>query len=152
MLGTMPDMSRNFRLALLASLPLAAVLPGAQTMPADLVLTNGIVITVDPRDSVAEAVAVRGGKIVFVGTSARARAYVGEKTEVIDLHGRAATPGLIDTHVHFSEAADNLDLGDARSMADVIGVPASRAGRRARAAVMSAPARRAVRVGADAAA
>ena len=116
----MPDMSWNFRLALLASLAVAAVLPSAQTMPADLVLTNGIVITVDPRDSVAEAVAVRGGKIVFVGTSARARAYVGEKTEVIDLHGRAATPGLIDTHVHFSEAADNLDLGDARSMADVI--------------------------------
>ena len=116
----MPDMSWNFRLALLASLAVAAVLPSAQTMPADLVLTNGIVITVDPRDSVAEAVAVRGGKIVFVGTSARARAYVGEKTEVIDLHGRAATPGLIDTHVHFSEAADNLDLGDARNMADVI--------------------------------
>jgi adenine deaminase len=81
----MPDMSRNFRLALLTSLPIAAVLLGAQATPADLVLTNGIVITVDPRDSVAEAVAVRGGKIVFVGTSARAKAYVGEKTQVIDL-------------------------------------------------------------------
>jgi len=116
----MPDMSRNFRLALLTVLPLGAVLIGAQTVPADLVLTNGVVITVDPRDSVAQALAIRGGKIVFVGTSAGARAYVGDKTEVIDLRGRAATPGLIDTHVHFSEAADTLDLGDARSMADVI--------------------------------
>ena len=113
-------MSRNFRLAVLISLPLAAVALGAQTAPADLVLTNGTVITVDPRDSVAQAVAIRGGKIVFVGTTAGAKAYVGEKTEVIDLRGRTATPGLIDTHVHFSEAADNLDLGDARNMADVI--------------------------------
>jgi predicted amidohydrolase YtcJ len=116
----MPGMPRHLRIALLTSLPLAAVLLGAQTAPADLVLTNGAVITVDARDTVAQAVAVRGGKIVFVGTSAGAKAYVGEKTAVIDLHGRAATPGLIDTHVHFSEAADNLDLGDARNMADVI--------------------------------
>jgi len=92
----------------------------SQMAPADLVLTNGAIITVDPADRVAQAVAVRGGKIVFVGSTAGVRAYVGPATQVIDLAGRAATPGLIDTHVHFSEAADNLDLGDARSMADVI--------------------------------
>lgn len=92
----------------------------SQVAPADLVLTNGTIITVDPRDTVAQAVAIRGGKIVFVGSSSAARRYVGDKTEVIDLAGRTATPGLIDTHVHFSEPADNLDLGDARSIADVI--------------------------------
>ena len=81
----MPDMSRHFRFALLTSLPLTALLLGAQPVPADLVLTGGIVITVDPRDSVAQAVAIRGGKIVFVGTSAGAKAYVGDKTDVIDL-------------------------------------------------------------------
>jgi len=91
-----------------------------QTPPADLVLTNGVVITVDARDSIAQAVAVRGSTIVFVGSSADARRFVGEKTQVIDLRGRTVTPGLIDTHVHFSEAADNLDLGDCRTMADVI--------------------------------
>jgi len=92
----------------------------AQTLPADLVLTNGVVITVDPKDSIAQAVAIRAGKIVFVGSSADVKKFVGEKTEVIDLRGRTATPGLIDTHVHFSEPADNLDLGDCRTMAEVI--------------------------------
>jgi predicted amidohydrolase YtcJ len=99
---------------------LAGDLLRSQTPPADLVLTNGSVITVDARDSVAQAVAVRAGKIVFVGPNAGAKAFIGDKTEVIDLRGRTATPGLIDTHVHFSEPADNLDLGDARNMADVI--------------------------------
>jgi predicted amidohydrolase YtcJ len=96
----------------------AVLLP--QTPPADLVLTNGTVITVDSRDSIAQAVGVRAGKIVFVGSSAGVRPFVGERTEVIDLIGRTATPGLIDTHVHFSEPADNLDLGECRTMAEVI--------------------------------
>jgi predicted amidohydrolase YtcJ len=109
---------RSARLLLL--LPLVVALSASQGPPADLVLLNGTVITVDSRDSIAEAVAIREGKFVFVGSTADARMRVGDKTEVIDLAGRTATPGLIDTHVHFSEAADNLDLGDARSMDDVI--------------------------------
>ena len=119
-------MTSNTRFLLGVGLPslvvgaLAGGLLRSQTPPADLVLTNGTVITVDARDSVAQAVAVRAGKIVFVGPNAGAKAFVGDKTEVIDLRGRTATPGLIDTHVHFSEPADNLDLGDARNMADVI--------------------------------
>src|SRR5262245_32239367 len=117
-------MSRAIRVAL-GALALTLLYVGrtelsSQTPPADIVLTNGTVITVDARDSVAQAVAIRGSKIVFVGSSADARKFVGEKTEVIDLRGRTATPGLIDTHVHFSEPADNLDLGDCRTMAEVI--------------------------------
>jgi predicted amidohydrolase YtcJ len=92
----------------------------SQSPTADTVLLNGTVITVDARDSIAEAVAITNGKIVFVGSTAEARSRVGDKTQVIDLAGRTATPGLIDTHVHFSEPADNLDLGDARSMDEVI--------------------------------
>ena len=108
---------------LLVPFVVAALLPGPkiqQPAPADLVLLNGAIITVDPRDAIAEAVAITGGRIAFVGRTAEARKYVGERTRVIDLAGKTATPGLIDTHVHFSEAADTLDLGDARSMADVI--------------------------------
>lgn len=92
--------------------------------PADLVLLNGAVLTVDARDSVAEALAVSGGKIVAVGTNAEIKARVGPTTEVVDLAGRAVTPGLIDSHVHFSEADKlfNVDLSDpsVTSMDDVL--------------------------------
>ena len=102
---------------------------GSQSKPAaaDLVLLNGTVITVDARDTIAEAIAIENGRIAFVGTSSGARAFIGESTKVIDLAGRTATPGLIDTHVHFSEPADLLDLGDARSMDDVIAKVRTRA-------------------------
>jgi predicted amidohydrolase YtcJ len=114
------------RLALLVCVCAAAILltapPQAQA-PADIVLINGAVLTVDRTDSVAEAVAITGGKIAAVDTTAQIKAMAGSNTEVIDLRGRAVTPGLIDSHVHFS-AADALftvDLGDAavKSIADV---------------------------------
>jgi predicted amidohydrolase YtcJ len=106
------------RLALFVSF--AGVWLFSQTPSADLVLINGTVITVDARDSVVEALAIKDGRIVFAGSNDAVRKYAGDKTQTIDLAGRTATPGLIDTHVHFSEPADRLDLGDARSMNDVI--------------------------------
>src|SRR5262245_47943205 len=82
---------------------------------ADLVLINGTVLTVDRADSVHQAVAIAGGKITAVGTSDQIKKLAGSTTEVIDLRGRTVTPGLIDTHVHFSEADAlfTVDLGDA---------------------------------------
>ena len=99
--------------------------PATQSQtPADLILVNGKVITGDPRDAIAEAVAITGGRIVAVGTSADIKARGGAATQVIDLGGRAVTPGLIDTHVHFSEvdALFNVDLSDQsiKTMADVL--------------------------------
>ena len=85
----------------------------AQT-PADIVLINGTVLTVDRNDSAAQALAIRDGKIAAVGTTDAIKALAGASTEIIDLRGRAVTPGLIDSHVHFS-AADALftvDLSD----------------------------------------
>ncbi|MDC7695667.1 amidohydrolase [Asticcacaulis sp. DXS10W] len=79
---------------LIASSAVAAA-PVAQT-----VFVNGKVLTVDAADTVAEAVAVRDGRIVFVGTSAAARAHIGRRTEVIDLKGRTLMPGLVDGHMH----------------------------------------------------
>jgi predicted amidohydrolase YtcJ len=67
---------------------------------ADLVLVNGVVITVDPKDSVAQAIAVRNGRILDVGSDAQIRRYLGPDTKVIDLAGATVTPGLIDAHAH----------------------------------------------------
>ena len=75
--------------ALVASLPGQGRLTGEQATQADLVLLNGTVLTVDPRDTIAEAIAVREGRIVFVGSTAAARKYVTATTRVIDLNGRA---------------------------------------------------------------
>ncbi|MBV9695475.1 MAG: amidohydrolase [Gammaproteobacteria bacterium] len=67
---------------------------------ADSVYLNGSVYTVDGRDSVQQALAVRGGRIVYLGTDAGAEALVGARTERIDLQGRMLMPGLIDGHMH----------------------------------------------------
>jgi predicted amidohydrolase YtcJ len=76
--------------------------PAAQPSAADIVLVNGAVLTVDANDRVAEAVAIAGGRIVAVGSTSEIRARAGASTEVIDLAGRAVTPGLLDAHAHFS--------------------------------------------------
>ena len=75
----------------------------AQQPPADLVLTNGKIITVDDRFSIAQAVAVRGDRIIAVGTSQEINRLAGPDTRRIDLRGRAVTPGLIDNHAHYQE-------------------------------------------------
>lgn len=68
--------------------------------PADLVVTGGRVLTLDGRGTVAEAVAIRGGRFVAVGASSDVRRHAGPGTRVIDAGGRAVIPGLIDSHVH----------------------------------------------------
>ncbi len=111
-----------------------AVAPGhaaAATAAADLVLVNGRVITVDAADSVAEALAISDGRIVAVGSSAEIRALAGRGTTLIDLKGRTATPGLIDTHAHVSEggidAVYSVELSDARTIAELMRRIAARA-------------------------
>src|ERR1035438_2192183 len=69
----------------------------------DYVLVSGKIITVDARDSIAQAIAITGGKIVAVGTNAEARRAAAPNARVIDLGGRAVTPGLIHSHCHFQE-------------------------------------------------
>ncbi|MGB6075625.1 MAG: amidohydrolase, partial [Candidatus Acidiferrales bacterium] len=74
------------------------------SVPADLVLTNGDVYTVDSARPRAQAIAIRGEKIVAVGPSDEIHAWIGPQTRVIDLHGRFAMPGFNDAHVHLASA------------------------------------------------
>jgi predicted amidohydrolase YtcJ len=75
----------------------------AQQGTADLILSNGKIITVDDQFSIAQAVAVRGDRIVAVGTNEEVNRLQGANTRRIDLQGRAVVPGLIDNHAHFQE-------------------------------------------------
>ena len=83
--------------------------------PADLVLENAVVHTVDAKRPRAEAVAVRGNRIVAVGSTAEVRALVGPKTRVLDLRGRTVVPGFDDSHAHL------LGIGFARLDVDLVG-------------------------------
>src|SRR5512146_2268953 len=71
----------------------------------DLVLTNGKIITVDERFSIAQAVAIRGDRIVATGTDQEIARLAGPNTRRIDLKGKAVIPGLIDNHMHLLRAA-----------------------------------------------
>jgi hypothetical protein len=71
-----------------------------KSQSADLVFKNGFIFTVDSLNSKAEAVAVRYGKIIFVGKDDAVKNFIGEKTKVIDLNGKMLLPGFIDSHAH----------------------------------------------------
>src|SRR3990172_2405042 len=74
----------------------------AQQGPADLILHNGKVLTVAANFSTAQAVAVTGNTITAVGSNADILKLSGPNTQVIDLKGRTVTPGMMDTHRHYS--------------------------------------------------
>jgi predicted amidohydrolase YtcJ len=95
--------------------------------PADLVLVNGRVVTVDESRPEAQAVAVVGDRIAAVGSDRAIRRHIGPDTRVIDLDGRLAVPGFIDGHAHFlgvGEALINLDLTQAGSWDEIVGIVA----------------------------
>jgi predicted amidohydrolase YtcJ len=93
---------------------LAPVMLGAQAS-ADLVLTNGRIYTVDNARPIVSALAVRGGRVVFVGSDAEAKALAIPSTRVIDLRGMTVVPGIVDAHAHL------LGLGYMLQSANVAG-------------------------------
>jgi predicted amidohydrolase YtcJ len=100
------------RSALLAVLLLSPLAAPAPEPAADLLLTGGRVWTADPAVPRAEAVAVRDGRIVFVGSDAEAARWKGPKTQVVALGGRLVTPGFEDAHIHLMSGARNLERVD----------------------------------------
>ena len=93
----------------LAFAAFAAATPARAQAP-DTVLINGKIVTVDDRFTIAQALAVRGERILKVGTTAEIEALKGPQTRVIDLAGRAVIPGLIDNHAHWVRAAEHDEL------------------------------------------
>lgn len=87
-------------LTCLAFLLTTPVMATPQPPLVDRVLVNGEILTMDPKLPTASAVAIKGGYIVAVGSTAEAMALAGPKTEVIDLKGRTVVPGLVDSHIH----------------------------------------------------
>ncbi|MDP9198467.1 MAG: amidohydrolase family protein, partial [Pseudomonadota bacterium] len=117
----------------------AAIVIGGLCLPAwangaaDRILVNGRVLTVDAADRVAEAIAIRDGRILAVGTTAEIERLAGPGTDRIDLAGRTATPGLIDAHAHFSSGGllrlTNIDLSfpQVKGIADIVRLAGERA-------------------------
>ena len=82
-----------------------AVTASTTAQPPDLILHGGKIVTVDDKFSIAEAIAIRGERIVVVGKNDEVLKTKGEKTQVIDLAGKMVIPGLMDSHVHPTGAA-----------------------------------------------
>jgi len=96
---------------LLALAAAAALSVGQAPITADLVLTDGKIYTVDANHSIAGALAVKQGKIAFVGSTAEAKLWIGPGTRVEPLGGRLVLPGLVDSHLHPLDIVD-LDVCD----------------------------------------
>ncbi len=108
-------------LRLLGLLPLLLLACASKKEAADLVLRGGIIHTMAANHGTVEAVAVKGDRIVMVGTNAEADKWIGPKTRVVELQGKTVVPGLIDSHYHFQGVGTreyNLNLDGAISLED----------------------------------
>ena len=113
---------RKLLLPMLATIALAGLGHGGSRPVADTILTNAKIYTVNARAPWAQAVAIRDGKILAVGSSRQMARYRGPATKVLDAQGRLVLPGFIDSHIHFVEgslAMSLVKLDDTRSVAEI---------------------------------
>jgi len=98
---------------------------------ADLILANGKIVTVDDRFPAATWIAIRGGRIIALGSDPKGfNRHAGDGTEIIDLGGALTVPGLIESHGHFTSLGNSktiLDLTAARSWEDIVALVAEAA-------------------------
>jgi predicted amidohydrolase YtcJ len=127
----MPTRVNRTRLLCRVLAPLAGLLLGGFVSPllgaerAQLVLFNGRILTVDPHDTIVQALAIRDGKILAVGRDRDILRLAGAATKRIDLRGRTATPGLIDSHAHIADGGVgelyHVHLSDVSTVAEAVG-------------------------------
>jgi predicted amidohydrolase YtcJ len=94
-----------------------------QAQPPDLIVHNGKIVTVDPQFAIVEAMAVRGDRVLATGSNAVIQQLAGAATQQIDLMGKTVLPGLIDSHVHATGAAEyefDHPVPEMLSIADVL--------------------------------
>jgi predicted amidohydrolase YtcJ len=109
---------------------IAVALLLATAAPADLIIRDAHIVTVDSQFSIAQAAAVRDGKFIAVGGDAEVMKTAGPGTRVIDLHGKTVLPGFNDTHVHLTAGESlpvQVDLTHIRSIGDIKAKIAARA-------------------------
>src|SRR4051812_29638133 len=119
-------------LLLIASVLLLTFIPAQQRVQtADIVLKNGNVYTANNRSPQAEAIAVKGDRIIFAGTNAAAQKFIGKPTRVVDLAGKTVLPGFTDSHQHLSGVGlreMTLNLEGTTSLDDLIAKVKARVG------------------------
>jgi predicted amidohydrolase YtcJ len=101
----------------------SALAAAALAQPADLVLRNGKIVTMNQSVPEAQAIAIRGGRIVALASDSDIRKQIGQGTRIIDLHGMLAIPGFIEGHGHFTGVGEfrmGLDLREARTWDDIV--------------------------------
>jgi len=116
--------------AIATTLPATSLVAQAAAQPADLIVTNARIYTVDQNRPVVDAMAVRGGRIVATGPARLIEAMKGPTTQVVDLDGKTVIPGMIDAHVHLlglGQSLRTVDLRGATSYDEVIDRVAARA-------------------------
>ena len=103
---------------------------GCLGQPADLVLRHGKIVTLDKQKPEVQALAARDGRIVALGSDREIEKQIGKTTEVIDLQGKLAIPGFIESHGHFSALGASkmmLNLRDAKNWDDIVAMVAAAA-------------------------
>ena len=121
------EATRAMPLLCVTSLMVLFACGGDATVMADMVLVNGTIVTVDPTLPEAEAIAVRGDRIIAVGSTDEIETLVGGATRVIDLGGRLAIPGFIEGHGHYTSLGESmmiLDLTQAATWDEIVSMVA----------------------------
>lgn len=124
-----PRLALALALGILTATALVARQPAA-VEPATLVLRNGRIVTVDDGRPEARALAARGDRILALGSDDEIARYIGTATQVINLAGQLAIPGLIEGHGHFlgvGQAAMSLNLMKVKSWDEVVAMVANAA-------------------------